>query len=432
MATTRIPGFYRLSPEERLDLIAQARNLSDEEKQILSGELPFSIRSANAMIENVIGIISIPVGIAVNFKINGVDRFIPMATEEPSVVAAASNAARTAYDLGGFHTSMSGSIMRGQIQILDLPDPYGALARIYENKQEILERCNAKDPTLVSLGGGAIDVEVHVIERAKEPMVVLHLLVDTRDAMGANAVNTMAEAVAPFIEEITGGRVVLRIISNLADRRLVRARAVFSAEELGGSEVVANIVRAYEFAEADPYRATTHNKGIMNGITAVVLATGNDTRAVEAGAHAYASVTGRYRSLTRWEINRDGNLVGSLELPMAVGIVGGATKSHPTARLALKVMDVQSAEELAACIASVGLAQNLAALRALATDGIQKGHMALHARNLALMAGATEQQIEQVVKLAIAAKDVRYDTILELTKQLQTGVAHGDGSDDQG
>lgn len=432
MATTRISGFYRLSPEERLELIAQARNLNGEEKQILSGAQPFSIRSADAMIENVIGVISIPLGVAVNFKINGVDRFIPMATEEPSVVAAASNAARTAYDLGGFHTSLSGSIMRGQIQIVDLPDPYGAQARIYEHKQEILDRCNAKDPTLVSLGGGAIDVEVHVIERAKEPMVVLHLLVDTRDAMGANAVNTMAEAVAPYIEEITGGRVVLRIISNLADRRLVRARAVFSAEELGGSEVVANIVRAYEFAECDPYRATTHNKGIMNGISAVVLATGNDTRAVEAGAHAYASVSGRYRSLTRWELNQDGNLVGSLELPMAVGIVGGATKSHPTARLALKVMDVQSAEELAACIAAVGLAQNLAALRALATDGIQKGHMALHARNLAVMAGATDEQIDLVVKMAIAAKDVRYDKILELTKQLETGDVHGDGSDNQG
>lgn len=432
MGTTRISGFYRLTPEERLDLVAQARNLSDEEKQVLSGAQPFSLRSANAMIENVIGVISIPLGIAVNFKINGVDRFIPMATEEPSVVAAASNMARAAYALGGFHTSISGSIMRGQIQIVDLPDPYGAMARIYEKKQEILDRCNAKDPTLVSLGGGAKDVEVHVMEQAKEPMVVLHLLVDTRDAMGANAVNTMAEAVAPYIEEITGGRVVLRIISNLADRRLVRARAVFSAEELGGSEVVANIIRAYEFAECDPYRATTHNKGIMNGITAVVLATGNDTRAVEAGAHAYAAVTGRYRSLTRWERNRDGNLVGTLELPMAVGIVGGATKSHPTARLSLKIMDIQSADELAGCIAAVGLAQNLAALRALATEGIQKGHMALHARNLALMAGATEEQIDQVVKLAIAANDVRYDKILELTKQLQTGGVDGNGSGNQG
>ncbi|RNB83936.1 hydroxymethylglutaryl-CoA reductase, degradative [Brevibacillus nitrificans] len=425
MTTSRVSGFYKLTPEERLEKVAQARHLSEEEKQILSGATPFPLRTANAMIENVVGVMSIPLGIATNFKINGVDRFIPMATEEPSVVAAASNAARTSYDLGGFHTSLSGSIMRGQIQVVDMTDPYGAMARIYENKKEILDRCNAKDPTLVSLGGGAIDVEVHVIERAKQPMVVLHLLVDTRDAMGANAVNTMAEAVAPYIEEITSGRVVLRIISNLADRRLVRARAVFSTEELGGKEVVDNIIRAYEFAECDPYRATTHNKGIMNGISAVVLATGNDTRAVEAGAHAYASVTGRYRSLTRWELNREGNLVGTIELPMAVGIVGGATKSHPTARLGLKVMDITNAEDLAGAIAAVGLAQNLAAMRALAAEGIQKGHMALHARNLAMMAGAQDDQIDQIVKQAIQEKDVRYDRILELTKQLQEGAVHG-------
>lgn len=425
MTTSRVSGFYKLSPEERLEKVAQARNLSEEDKQILSGAAPFPLRTANAMIENVVGVMSIPLGIATNFKINGVDRFIPMATEEPSVVAAASNAARTSYDLGGFHTSLSGSIMRGQIQVVDITDPYGAMARIYENKKEILDRCNAKDPTLVSLGGGAIDIEVHVIERAKQPMVVLHLLVDTRDAMGANAVNTMAEAVAPYIEEITSGRVVLRIISNLADRRLVRARAVFSTEELGGREVVDNIIRAYEFAECDPYRATTHNKGIMNGISAVVLATGNDTRAVEAGAHAFASVTGRYRSLTRWELNREGNLVGTIELPMAVGIVGGATKSHPTARLGLKVMDITNAEDLAGAIAAVGLAQNLAAMRALAAEGIQKGHMALHARNLAMMAGAQDDQIDQIVKQAIQEKDVRYDRILELTKQLQEGAVHG-------
>ncbi|MGG1658095.1 hydroxymethylglutaryl-CoA reductase, degradative [Brevibacillus sp. NRS-1366] len=424
MSTSRVSGFYKLSPEERLNLVADARQLSAEDKAVLSGAAPFPLKSANAMIENAVGVMSIPLGIATNFKINGVDRFVTMATEEASVVAAASNAARTTYALGGFFTSLSGSIMRGQIQVVDLPDPYGAMARIYENKQGILDRCNAKDPTLVSLGGGAIDVEVHVIERAKEPMLILHLLVDTRDAMGANAVNTMAEAVAPYIEEVTSGRVLLRIISNLADRRLVRARAVFSTEELGGSEVVHNIIRAYEFAECDPYRATTHNKGIMNGISAVVLATGNDTRAVEAGAHAYASVSGRYRSLTRWEINKDGNLVGTIELPMAVGIVGGATKSHPSARMALNVMDIQNAEELAGTIAAVGLAQNLAAMRALAAEGIQKGHMALHARNLAMMAGADEDQIDQVVKQAILEKDVRYDRILELTKQLQAGVAN--------
>ncbi|USG66622.1 hydroxymethylglutaryl-CoA reductase, degradative [Brevibacillus ruminantium] len=421
MVTSRVSGFYKLSAEQRLELVAKERGLSEEEKQVFSGETAFPLRIADAMIENAVGMISIPLGVATNFKIDGVDRFIPMATEEASVVAAASNAARTAYDLGGFHTSLSGSVMRGQVQVVDLADPYGAMARVYENKQEILERCNAKDPTLVSLGGGAMDIEAYVIERGAASMLVLHLLVDTRDAMGANAVNTMAEAVAPYIEEVTGGRVVLRIISNLADRRLVRVRAVFSCEQLGGEEVVSNIIRAYEFAEADPYRATTHNKGIMNGISAVVLATGNDTRAVEAGAHAYAAVSGRYRSLTRWERNQEGNLVGTIEVPMAVGIVGGATKTHPTARVALKIMDIKRAEELAGCIAAVGLAQNLAAMRALAAEGIQRGHMALHARNLAMMAGAADDQIDLVVQQAIAEKDVRYDRILELTKQLQKG-----------
>ncbi|WP_241236242.1 hydroxymethylglutaryl-CoA reductase, degradative [Brevibacillus marinus] len=432
MVTSRVPGFYKLSPEKRLELVASAAQLNDEEKQVLTGEQRFPLRIADAMIENVVGIMPIPLGIATNFKINGIDRLIPMATEEPSVVAAASNAARMSYELGGFFTSLSGSIMRGQIQVVELPDPYGAMARLYENKQAILDRCNAKDPTLVSLGGGAVDVEVHVMEQAKRPMLVLHLLVDTRDAMGANAVNTMAEAVAPFIEELTAGRVVLRIISNLADRRLVRARAVFSREQLGGDKIVENILLAYELAECDPYRAATHNKGIMNGISAVVLATGNDTRAVEAGAHAYAAKSGRYRSLTRWERNREGNLVGTIELPMAVGIVGGATKSHPTARLALKLMNIQSAAELAGSIAAVGLAQNLAALRALADEGIQKGHMALHARNLAIMAGANEEQIELVVQQAIREGDVRYDRIRELTQEWQRRHADGKGNRAQG
>ncbi|WP_047154012.1 hydroxymethylglutaryl-CoA reductase, degradative [Aneurinibacillus tyrosinisolvens] len=425
MANSRVSGFYRLSVEERLNLIAKESNLSEEERKLLVGLTPFPIKTSNSMIENNIGLMPIPVGIATNFKINGKDRFIPMATEEASVVAAASNMARTAYKLGGFFTSQSGSIMRGQIQVVDIPDPYAAMARLYEKKTELLELCNAKDPTLVSLGGGAIDIEMYVLKTTNQSMLIMHLLVDTKDAMGANAVNTMAEAVAPLVESITSGRVVLRIISNLADRRLVRARAVFSTDELGGPEVVKDIINAYEFADFDPYRAATHNKGIMNGISAVVLATGNDTRAVEAGAHAYAAGTGRYRSLTRWEINKDGNLVGTIELPMAVGIIGGATKSHPTARVALKILDINTAEELAGCIAAIGLAQNLGALRALASEGIQKGHMALHARNLAMMAGANEKDIDRIVEQAIREKDVRYDRILELTKQLQAGVPNG-------
>lgn len=421
MSNTRVPGFYRLSPKERFDIVTEGRNLTDDQLKHLSGENPLSMDLADSMIENVIGQIGIPLGIATNFKINGKDMFIPMATEEPSVVAAASNAAKTSYDHGGFFTSMSGTIMRGQIQVLNVADPYAAKAKIFEHKDEILAYCNVQDPTLVSLGGGAKDIEVHIIPTNSQIMLVIHLIVDTKDAMGANAVNTMAEAVSPTIETITGGKVVLKIISNLADLRLVRARAIFSTEALGGKEVVDNIVSAFEFADYDPYRATTHNKGIMNGISAVVLATGNDTRAVEAGAHAYASISGQYKSLTKWEINADGNLSGSIELPMAVGIVGGATKTHPVAQAALKVMGASSAEELAGCIAAAGLAQNAAALRALSAEGIQRGHMSLHARNLAVMAGAKKSDIDRIVAQAVKEKDLRYDRILEITKATQRG-----------
>lgn len=421
MSNSRIPGFYRLSTKERFDIVTKGCNLSENEINSLSGEYPLSMDLADSMIENVIGQIGIPVGVATNFKINGKDTFIPMATEEPSVVAAASNAAKAAYELGGFFTSMSGTIMRGQIQVLNIADPYAARAKIFEHKEEILNSCNEKDPTLVSLGGGAKDLEVHIIPTTNQIMLVIHLIVDTKDAMGANAVNTMAEAVTPTIETITGGKVVLRIISNLADRRLVRARAVFSSEALGGKEIVENIVSAFEFADFDPYRAATHNKGIMNGISAVVLATGNDTRAVEAGAHAYASISGHYKSLTKWEINADGNLSGTIELPMAVGIVGGATKTHPVAQAALKIMRVSTAEELAGCIAAAGLAQNAAALRALSAEGIQRGHMSLHARNLAVMAGADKSDVDRIVAQAIKEKDLRYDRILEITQSIQRG-----------
>ncbi|KQL37186.1 hydroxymethylglutaryl-CoA reductase, degradative [Psychrobacillus sp. FJAT-21963] len=421
MTNSRVPGFYRLSTKERFDIVTKGRDLTENQLKYLSGDHALSMDLADSMIENVIGQIGIPLGIATNFKINGKDMFIPMATEEPSVVAAASNAAKAAYDLGGFFTSMSGTIMRGQIQVLHVADPYAARAKIFEHKEEILNYCNEKDPTLVSLGGGAKDLEVHIVPTTSQIMLVIHLIVDTKDAMGANAVNTMAEAVSPTIETITGGKVVLRIISNLADRRLVRARAVFSTEALGGKEIVENIVSAFEFADFDPYRAATHNKGIMNGISAVVLATGNDTRAVEAGAHAYASISGHYKSLTKWEINADGNLSGSIELPMAVGIVGGATKTHPVAQAALKIMDVNSAEELAGSIAAAGLAQNAAALRALSAEGIQRGHMSLHARNLAVMAGAEKSDIDRIVAQAIKEKDLRYDRILEITKAIQRG-----------
>ena len=418
--TTRISGFYKNTPEERLEIVTKHVNLTDEEKKVILGKSNFSINHADRMVENVIGYLPIPLGIAVNFKINEKEVFVPMATEEPSVVAAASNAAKQT--LKGFFTSYSGSIMRGQIQIVGLKDPYGALARIYENKELILETCNYQDPTLVSLGGGAKDLEVHVIDGNSEKMVVTHILVDTKDAMGANAVNTMAEAVASLIEKISGGKVILRILSNLADQRIVRARAVFDNPFSGDKEELEKFIMAYELAETDPYRAATHNKGIMNGITAVVLATGNDTRAVEAGAHAYAAKTGRYRPLTRWEIGDDYSIVGTIELPMAIGLIGGATSSHPVAKLAMKILNVNTAEELAGIIASTGLAQNFAGLKALASVGIQKGHMKLHARNMAVMAGAIDKEIDAAVELASKQGKISYDNIKRIVQSLKDSI----------
>ena len=370
---TRFKGFYRLSPEERLDNVAEHSGLSGEEKAIIRGEKGFSVQTADQMVENVIGYMPIPLGVAANFKVDGRDIFVPMATEEPSVIAAASNAARLAYDTGGFTTSFSGPIMIGQVHVTQLSHPYAAMAKIYENKEAILNKCNQQDPTLISLGGGALDLEVRVVKTLSEKVLVIHLFVDTRDAMGANAVNTMNEAVAPLIEKITGGKVVLRILSNLADKRIARARAVFESPFGNDKEMLHRFISAYELAAADPYRAATHNKGIMNGVSAVVLATGNDTRAVEAGAHAYAARFGRYTTLTHYELGENRTIIGTIELPLAVGLVGGATKSHPVARTAIKMLGVKTSRELAGIIAAVGLAQNFAALRALASEGIQKG-----------------------------------------------------------
>ncbi|MFD1065685.1 hydroxymethylglutaryl-CoA reductase, degradative [Oceanobacillus locisalsi] len=415
--TSRISGFYKKSPKERLDIISKHLNLSNEEERLLLGEVGYSVNQANQMVENVIGVLPVPLGVAVNFKVNEKEVFIPMATEEASVIAAASHAAKFCFD--GFFTSYSGSMMRAQIQAIEVTDPYGALSRIYENKALILEQCNEQDPTLVSLGGGAKDLDVHVIEGATEKMVVTHLIVDTKDAMGANAVNSMAEAVAPLIEDITGGKVVLRILSNLADQRIVRARGVFENPFSGDKEAMNKFIRAYELAQADPYRAATHNKGIMNGISAVVLATGNDTRAVEAGAHAYASITGRYKSLTHWEVNEDNSITGTIALPMPVGLVGGATQSNPVAKLATKILDVETAEELAGIVASTGLAQNFAGLKALAGEGIQKGHMKLHARNMAMMAGAEDDEMDNVVELANRRGEFSYDKIKQIVLSLQ-------------
>lgn len=417
--SSRIPGFFKLSPAERLQKVKEFADLTDEETQILANTGCLKMEEVDRMIENVVGAMPIPLGIGVNFLINGQDKLIPMAIEEPSVVAAASNAAKIARQKGGFWTSSTDPIMIGQIQAVDIPDPYNAKMRILARKEEILKLANEQDPVLVKFGGGAKDLEVRIIDTITGPMVITHLLVDARDAMGANAVNTMAEAAAPLIEEITGGRVYLRIISNLASYRLSRATAIFSKEALGGEEVVNAIIRAYAFALADPFRAATHNKGIMNGVIALVIATGNDHRAVEAGAHAYAAISGRYIPLTIWEKNKDGDLVGSIEIPMAVGTIGGATKTHPIARIVLKILGVKTASELAEIIAAVGLAQNLAALRALATEGIQRGHMELHARNIAIMAGATGDLVDKVAEILVKERKIRVDRAEEVLKELK-------------
>lgn len=407
--TSRIGGFHKFSIKERIACVAQFAELTAEERQLLAdtGNLPTEL--ADRLIENTIGTMNIPLGIATNMKIDGRDRLIPMATEESSVVAAVCNAARQCYDNGGFTTSMSGTLMIAQIQLYNVPDPYQARLCILERRADIHDLCDACDPVLRRLGGGFRELEVRIVETRSGPMVITHLIVDTRDAMGANAVNTMAETVAPYIETWTRGKTSLRILSNLADRRLARARCIWRAQDIGGEAVRDAMVAAYHFADADPYRAATHNKGIMNGISAVVLATGNDTRAVEAGAHAYAARNGHYGSLTAWEVTADGDLAGSIELPMAVGLVGGATKLHPTARLALKILDANYAEELARIIAAVGLAQNFSAMKALATTGIQKGHMALHAQNIAMMAGAVGDEIEKVAKALVEKGAVRLD-----------------------
>jgi hydroxymethylglutaryl-CoA reductase len=410
-------GFYKLSPEERLKYVKEFAGLTNEEVILLqnSGSLPLDM--ADRMIENVVGAIPIPLGIAVNFLINEHDYLIPMAIEEPSVVAAASYAAKMVRDGGGFYTSSTPPIMIGQIQAVGIKDPYAAKMRVLRAKEEILKKANDQDPVLVSAGGGARDLDAKIIDTTQGPMLITELHVDCRDAMGANAVNTMAEAVAPMIERITGGRVYLRIISNLATKRLARAWCIVPKKAIGGEEVVDGIVNASAFAAADPYRAATHNKGILNGIIAVILATCNDHRAIEAGAHAYAARNGRYTTLSMWEKNENGDLVGSIELPMAVGLIGGAVRTHPIAKIAVKILGVKTANEFAEVLAAVGLAQNLGALRALAHEGIQRGHMSLHARNIAVAAGATDELIDLVAEKMVAERKIRMDRAKELIEQ---------------
>ncbi len=420
MKSSRIPGFYKLSIIERLRLVRDFAELTDEDLAMLLNTGSLQLSLADRMIENVIGVFHLPFAVATNFLINERDYLVPMVIEEPSVVAAASNAAKMVREGGGFKASTTPPVMIGQIQLVDVKDPHEAKEAILGEKEHILEIANSKDPILVKLGGGAKDIEVRIIDSMKGSMVITHLLVDVRDAMGANAVNTMAEAVAPYIEKITGGRVYLRIISNLAVKRLARAECVVPKEVLGGEDVVDGILYAYAFAAADPYRAATHNKGIMNGIIAVALATGNDTRALEAGAHAYASLSGRYLPLSVWEKTEKGDLRGYLEMPMAVGIVGGATRSNPLARIALKILGVKTASELAQVMVSVGLANNLAALRALATEGIQRGHMKLHARNIAIAAGATGRLIDLVAERMVEEGVIRIDRAKEILNELKS------------
>jgi len=415
--SSSISGFYKLTPKQRLAIIKDFADLSDEECALLqnTGSLPLDM--ADRMIENVVGAIPIPLGIGVNFLINNRDYLIPMAIEEPSVVAAASYAAKMVRDGGGFFTSSTAPIMIGQIQAVGIKDPDAARQRVLSAKEELLKKANDQDPVLVAAGGGARDLNAKVIHTTLGPMLITELQVDCRDAMGANAVNTMAEAIAPIIERITGGRVYLRIISNLATKRLAKAWCTVPKEALGGEEVVNGIVNASAFAAADPYRAATHNKGAMNGIIAVILATGNDHRAIEAGAHAYAAIKGQYTSLSTWEKNENGDLKGEIELPMAVGLIGGAVRTHPIAKIAIKILGVKTANEFAEVLAAVGLAQNLGALRALAHEGIQRGHMSLHARNIAVAAGATGELIDLVAEKIVQERKIRMDRAQELIEQ---------------
>jgi len=374
---------------------------------------------ADRMIENVLGTFELPLGIAVNFKINGKDYLIPMATEESSVVAAASNAAKIARINGGFKTECTDPLMIGQIQILHMKDVVGAAKKIMSKKKEILHLANEQDKVLVKFGGGAKDVEVRILDSPIGKMIVTHLIVDVRDAMGANAVNTMCEALAPMMEEITGGKVRLKILSNLADKRLAKATAIFDKEKMGGEHIVDAVLESYNLAAVDPYRAATHNKGIMNGIDSVIIATGNDFRAIEAGAHTYAARNGQYTSLSHYYKDKEGNLVGELELPMAIGIIGGAGNIHPKAKLCKKILGIKTAQELAEIVVSVGLAQNFAAVFALSTVGIQKGHMSLHAKNIAVMAGATGSQIEKIANQMVKEGKIKLDRAEEILKEIK-------------
>ncbi|MBN2599039.1 MAG: hydroxymethylglutaryl-CoA reductase, degradative [Candidatus Thermoplasmatota archaeon] len=415
--TSVVSGFYKLPIEKRREFVKDFADLLADDIKIFSSSL--DLATADRMVENVLGTFELPLGIAVNFLINGKEYLIPMATEESSVVAAASNAAKIARIKGGFTTTASQPLMIGQLQLLHIDDVVTASQEILNHKKELLTLANAQDKILVDLGGGARDLEVRILDSPLGKMIVTHLVVDVRDAMGANAVNTMCEALAPILEEITGGKVRLKILSNLADKRLMKATAVFDKEKMGGEAVVDAFLESYTLASIDPYRAATHNKGIMNGIDALIIATGNDFRAIEAGAHAYAARDGNYSSLTSYHKDANGDLVGEIELPMAVGIVGGAANMHPKAKLSRKILGISTAQELGEVVASLGLAQNFAALFALSTVGIQKGHMSLHAKNIAVMAGAQGNEIDALADQLVQDGKVKLDRAKELLQHMR-------------
>jgi hydroxymethylglutaryl-CoA reductase len=430
--SSRIAGLYNMSLPDRLKEIRTSTGMDEHSLQAFQQPCGLDIEQANHMIENVVAIFGLPLGIATNFQINGRDVLIPMAIEEPSVVAGASFMAKLAREGGGFQASTTDSEMIGQIQVLDVPEPGRAMQQLQEARDEILTIANEVDPLLIRLGGGARDLEVRVLEDTPVgTMLVLHLIYDTRDAMGANAVNSAVERLKPKVEAISGGRVHLRILSNLADRRIAKARCTIPStslafDDFAGEMVRDGIVEAWAFAAADPYRAATHNKGIMNGVDAVIIATGNDWRAIEAGAHAYAAQSGKYTSLSTWRVDQEGNLEGSLAMPMAVGIVGGATRVHPLAKACISLMGVESARQLAEIVVSVGLAQNLAALRALASEGIQRGHMSLHARQIAAAAGAQGAQITQIADHMVRQGSIGIEQAQNLLTKLEDAAPDGD------
>jgi len=418
MPDSSISKFFEKSRKERLDIVANFANLSNEELDILqSNNGGISYDKADKMVENAIGTFSLPLGIATNFKINGKDYIIPMVIEEPSVIAAASKGAKIARIKGGFDVTADESYSIGQIQVLDIDIP-SAIQKITNSSNEILQLANSKSNTLSKMGKGAKEISCKEVDTPSGKMLIVELLIDVGDAMGANITNTMCEAVSPLIEKISGGRTLLRILSNYSTRRIAKAKAVFEKEAVGGEKVVNDIILAFEFADNDVYRAVTHNKGILNGTIAVANAVGQDSRAIEAGANAYAAKSGRYRSLSQWSKDNDGNLVGTLEIPLSVGIIGGIVNVHPVAKVCIKILGVSTTQELACVIIAAGLAQNYSAIRALATEGIQKGHMRLHARNLAAAAGATSEQIDKIVQKMIEEKKISLDRAKELLEQI--------------